>query len=242
MLNKLLAPLGLTVNRRPEPDREFEARYKEQLAVVRSEAENTFVCEYPINDTGAHPRSYQDYECEFAAKHISDRVPREILDIGSYRHFILGMLSHYPVTTVDVRSREPISQNETVLTCDAKALPLPDDSFDAVVALCALEHFGLGRYGDELDLEADYKALNEIKRVLRPNGLFIVSTTVTDFRPSIAFNAHRIYMRSQIRKMLSPLIMVDERVFSMVEGCESESITKVPGAWDVYCGCWRKEQ
>ena len=240
MLNRVLSPFGIGITRRAKRDREFEKRYQNQLTFVRSQLTGTIISEYPLNDAGEHPESYEDFECAFAAKHLGAHAPQQVLDIGSYRQFVLGMLAHYPVTTVDVRARAQISNNETVVTGDAKALELPDSSYDAVVSLCALEHFGLGRYGDELDLQADHKAIAEMKRVLRPGGVLILSTAITDLGPSIAFNAHRIYTHSQIKEMLLPLVMVDERVFSMQEGAESENVTRIPSAWDVYCGCWRK--
>ena len=100
----------------------------------------------PLFEAGDHPRDFIDYQCGFAAGHIFRRRPRKILDVGSYRHFILGMLAHFPLTSLDVRPRHPAMEHETALTGDAKRLPLPDGSFDLVVSLCALEHFGLGRY------------------------------------------------------------------------------------------------
>ncbi len=103
------------------------------------------------------------------------------------------MLAGYKVTTLDVRPRDSRLENETIVTSDAKKLDIPSDSFDMVVSLCTLEHFGLGRYGDEFDLDGDKKAFNEMIRVLKPGGRLVFSTTVTRSTPSLAFNAHRIY-------------------------------------------------
>lgn len=184
-----------------------------------------------------------DFQCIFAASHLSRINPSNILDIGSYRVFILGMLAYSKVVTVDVRDRKPVLNNETVVTCDAKTLPLPSDSFDAVVSLCALEHFGLCRYGDEFDPEGDKKAFKEMVRVLKPGGHLIFTTTVTRSEPSIVFNAHRIYDMDMIRKFCSDLDVVDEKFYSMrslKRGCAINEVTDKPGVWDIYCGYWKK--
>ena len=54
---------------------------------------------------------------------------------------------------------------------DAKRLEnIKDNSVESLSSLCALEHFGLGRYGDEIDPEGCFKALREMQRILRPGG------------------------------------------------------------------------
>jgi ubiquinone/menaquinone biosynthesis C-methylase UbiE len=163
--------------------------------------------------------------------------------VGSYRHFIIGVLSCFNITTLDVRERKPICDNETIISSDAKAINLPDNMFDAVVSLCALEHFGLGRYGDEFDQNADKKAFLEMIRVLKPNGRLIFTTTISRAKPAIIFNAHRIYSYEMLRQFCVNLICENEKFFSHKLGgfCELEEVTTEPKAWDVYCGCWKKK-
>ena len=196
----------------------------------------------PLFESGDHPQNFIDYQCAFAAFHLQRGKPRRTLDIGSYRHFVLGLLAHYAVTTLDVRPRKPTVENETIVTGDAKRLPLPDDSFDLVVSLCALEHFGLGRYGDEFDLDADRKSFSEMIRVLRPGGSLIFTTTITRAAPSIAFNAHRIYDHGMLRELCTGLTCVEERFYSHEKRgfCALEEVTDKPRWWDVYCGCLEK--
>lgn len=189
-----------------------------------------------------HPTNFIDYECTFAAKHIERIRPQNILDVGSWRWFVLGLLSAYPVITLDIRNRVPLVLNETTLTSDAKKIDLPDESIDMIVSLCAIEHFGLGRYGDEFDLEADQKAFGEFKRVLKKKGHLIFTTTITRGAPAIAFNAHRIYTHQQIKGLCNGLTPFEETFYSHSQGpiCDYNRITNDPHAWDVYCGCWVK--
>jgi len=219
-----------------------EKDYERHFAFLQQNPARFQIFRERVFDQGVHPENFVDYECAFAAQTIQPLYPRSILDIGSYRHFILGLLAHYPVTTLDVRDRGPLLANETVLTGDAKNLTLPDQSFDLVLSLCSLEHFGLGRYGDEIDFQADQKAIREMIRVLKTGGHLIFSTTITRAKPAIGFNAHRIYDYSMLRDFCAGLILKDERFYShRLKGfCSLEEITTDRQGWDVYCGCWQK--
>ncbi len=197
-------------------------------------------------EAGDHPEPWWDYECAFAAEHVARVQPDEILDIGSLRSFVIGLLAHYPVTTVDIRARQAQFDNETVITSDAKALDIPDESFDAVVSLCALEHFGLGRYGDDIDMHGDELAFSEMVRVLRPGGRLIFSTAVRGGEAVLAFNEQRIYTLDLIRSLAgAALVAEDERGYSrtLQRFCTFDELAvsePAPEPWDIYCGCWRK--
>lgn len=201
-----------------------------------------------FEEGGSHPEDYTHYECQFAARHIQRLKPERILDIGSYRHFVIGLLARQPVTTVDVRPRRPVLANEVVVTCDAKALRLPDDTFDIVTSLCSLEHFGLSRYGDAFDPDADLRAMAEQIRVLKPGGRLVFSTTITRARPTIVFNAHRIYSYDMLHAMCDGLRCEEEAFYSIRLGrmCTLDEVTNDAGrpgdppAFDIYLGCWQK--
>lgn len=215
-------------------------RYLRQL--FRAPSTGAVVLAQPMDDSGGHPETFVDYECAFAAEMLRAAAPKQILDVGSYRHFVLGLAAHYNVTSVDIRPRLVTVPGEDCLICDAKNLLARPSSFDAVVSLCSLEHFGLGRYGDQFDLDADAKAFSEMVRVLRPGGVLIFSTTITAGARCLCFNAHRIYDHAAIMSFCSGLDLIDERVhcrghvgFSKL-GRQSSEL----GQWDVYFGCWRK--
>jgi SAM-dependent methyltransferase len=217
--------------------------FNRRISVLRESLPGVDVFEQVLTDTGDHPENFVDFECAFAAEHLRQFNPRKILDIGSYRHFILGLLAHYDVTTVDVRPRRARISSETVITCDAKSLPLGDSSVDAVVSLCAMEHFGLGRYGDPFDPHADTLSLREMIRVLRPGGVCLLTTTITRGKPSVAFNAHRIYTLEWVYELTRGLTPADERFYShrYNRECSYDEVMDIPRLWDVYCGCFKKE-
>lgn len=243
--NRLLSLLGLKISRADAPaaPAEFIRRFEDDFRRAQGNRRGFDVFRQLIYEVGDHPSSHVDFQCAFAASVIASRHPSSILDIGSYRHFALGLLGNYRVTTLDIRPRQPATEYETVLTSDAKAIAAGAGEFDLVVSLCALEHFGLGRYGDEFDLDGDEKALREMVRVLRPGGALVVSTTITQARPSIGFNAHRIYNYAMLTAMRGGLKLEREAFFDPTRGLEVplSGVTTQPGVWDVYCGCWTKE-
>lgn len=195
-------------------------------------------------DNNHHPTSFENYECIFAAKMIQRVKPESILDIGSYRQFIIGLLAgNYKVSVLDVRLiLDDLMQNELRIDGDAKFIPRADNSFDCVLTLCSIEHFGLGRYGDDFDIDADIKAIKEIKRVLKPKGYLIFTTPIINGTPSIWFNAHRIYNYEEIIKFSKGFNIKEEQVFNMEERTFS-SIKDMDtrAEYDIYCGCWQKK-
>ena len=235
--------VGRLLGRGPSPRarRAFERELARVAPVARERGWS--VLRYALFDAGEHPEGYTDYECRFAAWHLRAAAARRVLDVGSYRHFVLGLSAGCQVTALDVRPRASGLATETVVTGDARRLDLPDASFDAVVTLSSVEHFGLGRYGDEVDLAADSAAAAEMRRVLRPGGMLVVTTTLTRGAPVLAFNAHRIYDRAAARALGGDLKLADERFFSRPLGreCAFAEVSDAPGEWDVYCGCWVKE-
>jgi SAM-dependent methyltransferase len=246
----MLGIFGVRLSRRPKNHggvspsipTEFVEAFQRHLEECRRSPGDFVILEKLYYDVGEHPIDAVDFQCSFAAEMLFRQSPSSILDIGSYRHFILGLLAHLNVTSLDVRDRQSTFSNEQVLTGEAAAIPAPEASFDAVVSLCALEHFGLGRYGDRFDLRSDSIAANEMIRVLRPGGVLILTTTISRAAPALCFNGHRIYSLEMLRRMFPETDVIEERFFSVnkKDWCKFEEVTTDFGAWDVYAACLKK--
>ena len=194
-------------------------------------------------DNSYHAYDFTDIECLFASKMIYDYNPDDILDIGSYLKWQIGIASNYPLTIVDIRNIYCDIDFPTLekVKADAKDLSIfHDDSFDIVSSLCSIEHFGLGRYGDEFDLEADTKAISEMRRVLRKRGWLIFSTIVKKPPPCICYNAQRIYTLDMVYEFMSGMKLIEEMFYSCDKNkfITKRQIASAPG--DIYMGCWEK--
>ncbi len=194
-------------------------------------------------DAGNHPTSRENYECIFISEILSKLNPQKVLDIGSYRQFVIGLMARFQVTILDIRKiTDPILNNETRIITDAKNIPEKDNEFDVVISTCALEHFGLGRYGDEFDLQADRRAMKEILRVLKPKGSLLFTTTITGGSPAICFNAHRIYNYKMIKEFSSGFFIKQEQIYNNYGKCflPVEEADKTNDNYEFYCGYWEK--
>lgn len=251
-INKALSLFKVRISRVSKPVRQISEREKEflekfdgYLKQIENNKRGFKVAKNYKYEVGEHPSSHIDLVCEFAAHHLyhAKTKPQKILDIGAWPQFIIGMLSHYEVTSIDFRHRESRLKNETVVTCDAKELNIPDNSFDAVLGIGGFYTFGLGRYGDEIDIDADMKSFNEMVRVLKPGGMLIFLATITAGEPYIFFNRCRIYNYEMIQKFCKGLECIEERYVSrkMKKFCSIDEINEAqPDCYDNYLGCWRK--
>lgn len=129
----------------------------------------------------------------FVARKIFVNNPVRHLDIGSRTDgFVAHVAVFRKIEIMDIRDQKSKVRNITFRKADL--MQLPDDminAFDSVSSLHAIEHFGLGRYGDPIDYFGYLKAIDNIKRILQPGGKFYFSVPIGSQR--IEFNAHRVF-------------------------------------------------
>jgi hypothetical protein len=74
-----------------------------------------------------------------------------------------------PVTVIDIRPLTSTVEGLTFMQADATDLAgIQDDSVESLSSLHAVEHFGLGRYGDPVEPDACFRAMQALVRVLQP--------------------------------------------------------------------------
>jgi SAM-dependent methyltransferase len=100
------------------------------------------------------------------------KKPSSVLEIGSYHWSLLTLDVFCEArrvacnTDFDERSRQALTGLK-VLKANSNALPLNDDEFDCVVSCSVFEH---DRYF--------WKSVSEVRRILKPGGLFVVGTPI----------------------------------------------------------------
>lgn len=130
----------------------------------------------------------------WAARLIIEQGTKEHFDIGSR---IDGFIAHLLAAGIDVRMidirefPEKIENLHTIVDDATNLLQIEDESVGSMSALCSLEHFGLGRYGDPIDPEACFKCFKNIQRKMKQGGHLYISLPIGKER--VEFNAHRVF-------------------------------------------------
>jgi hypothetical protein len=137
----------------------------------------------------------------FVAKKIIKKNPIRHIDIGSR---IDGFIAHLAcVRQVEIFDIRPLTRK--IENVKFKKIDITNikknykNVADCVSCLHTLEHIGLGRYGDNIDIHGWKKSLESIISIVKPRGLLWLSVPIGI--QSVVFNAHRIF---------NPVTIIDE--------------------------------
>ena len=173
----------------------------------------------------------------YVARQIFIANPQKHLDIGSrIDGFVAHVASFRPTELIDIRPVESKIKNITFRKADLMKLPMDlIESYDSISSLHALEHFGLGRYGDPIDYFGHIKAIENIVRMLATGGTFYFSVPIGPQR--IEFNAHRVFSIKYLLETLNPKFTINS--FSYVDdlGDFHENWELTPDSIASECNC-----
>ncbi len=138
------------------------------------------------------------------AQRIFANAPERHVDIGSRMDgFVTHVASFRPIEVFDIRDSDAKVANIRFVRHDfTNSREDMRDYTDSISSLHAIEHFGLGRYGDPIDAYGHLKGLAAIHTTLRPGGRFYFSVPIGPQR--IEFNAHRVFSLDYLLKLLEP--------------------------------------
>jgi SAM-dependent methyltransferase len=129
------------------------------------------------------------------ASFIHAKKPARHIDVGSrIDGFVAHVASFRKIEIMDVRDLNSAGhQNISFIKADLMNRDSTKENItDSVSCLHAIEHFGLGRYGDPIEPEGHKKGFNNIVRMLRPKGTLYISFPIGRSN-EVHFNAHRIF-------------------------------------------------
>ncbi len=180
-INKIRRPI-IENNRANEDEKKYNADLSTYIRLnTREDFAYNKDYEYAIKsnwrDNAGYPGGYFWMDL-WGAQRITEIHPKEHYDIGSR---IDGFISHmmlFPDIRIHLIDIRPLTKNLPGVQfkqADATNLEgIEDESIESLSALCSLEHFGLGRYGDPVDPEACFKAFKATQRVVKSGGYIYV--------------------------------------------------------------------
>jgi O-antigen biosynthesis protein len=129
----------------------------------------------------------------------------DVLDVASGEGYGSAQIAQVARSVVGLEYSAPTVQsaianfpraNLRFLQCDARAMPLPDRSFDIVVSFETIEHF---------DRQGEFLA--EVHRVLRPGGRFVVSTPDRDVYSAPGMTPNPFHVKEMSRDEFAALLL-----------------------------------
>lgn len=151
----------------------------------------------------------------YVAQKVFEASPRRHLDVASrVDGFVAHVASFRPIEVLDIRPLSVSIPNVTFRQADLMRLPEDlREAADSVSCLHALEHFGLGRYGDPLDADGHRKGFDSLAAMVAPGGRLYLSMPIGPQR--YEFNAHRVFAIETPLAMAKP--QFDLEHFSFVD-------------------------
>jgi SAM-dependent methyltransferase len=136
---------------------------------------------------------------------------QSVLIIGSETPYFEALVSQFGGRPTTVEYRKIIQDIPGLETFTVDEFADSNRQFDCALSVSSIEHSGLGRYGDLLDPEADFKAMNKFRRHVKPGGMFFLQVPVG--QDLVAWNAHRVYGAARLPHLLNGWEPIDAEGF-----------------------------
>ena len=163
------------------------------------------------------------YQDVWALRKLAKLRPDMHYDIGSrFDGFVGQATAICNVTCIDIRPPGFKLPDFYFKEGNILRLPFESNSLSSLSCLHTIEHIGLGRYGDVLNLRGFEEALRELQRVLLPGGSLLLSMPIGKER--VEFNAQRILNPTMCIQYLNEMELIE---FSVVND-DDEFLTDVP--------------
>lgn len=207
----------------------FRSQFKGQMTVMP--------CLHDWKDNNGSVQNEYFWQDLIVAQNIFASSPKRHIDIGSrVDGFIAHVASFREIESFDIRPTRPDIPGVKVRQVDIMAASENFlESCDSLSCLHALEHFGLGRYGDHIDVEGFSQGFKTMAGMLEPAGKFYLSVPIGN--PRVEFNGHRVSAPESILQLaednslrISKFVEITSDGFSEFARLDSVTLTRLSKA------------
>ena len=152
------------------------------------------------SDNAGQNKGHYFHQDLLVAKMIFNAKPRRHVDIGSrVDGFVAHVASFREIEVFDIRPLEKSSHQNIKFIQEDMMNPQTVIKTDSLSCLHAIEHFGLGRYNDPIDIDGHKKGISNLVSMLEKNGILYISFPIGK-KDEVHFNAHRVFHPKSILK------------------------------------------
>lgn len=193
-------------------------------------------------DSAGTARGHYFHQDLLVAKLIYEHKPKRHIDIASrIDGFVAHVAAFREIEVFDVRPLEK-SVHKNIIFHQADLMsPQNLERTDSLSCLHAIEHFGLGRYTDPIDVEGHNKGIFNLVNLVALNGRMYISFPIGK-NDEVHFNSHRIFNPTTILKHPSIKKFMRLIRFDYVDDNGdlhlSKSIDQVPHDTQYGCGIY----
>jgi hypothetical protein len=148
-----------------------------------------------FDDQAGTARGHYFHQDLLVASYVHEKKPRRHIDVGSrVDGFVAHVAAFRQIEIVDVRpfASSPHKHIRFVQRDMMADLVPTIPTADSISCLHAIEHFGLGRYGETIDPEGHLRGFTNLVRMLEPGGHLYISFPISR-QNGVFFNAHRVF-------------------------------------------------
>ena len=143
---------------------------------------------------------------------LQDYKGKILLDVGCTGSLLAHELSARGINVVGLDINEHLmrSNREKFIKTNILNNKLPSNYFDVITMVSVIEHIGLSSYRQKIiSNDADINTMTELKRLLKPNGLLILTTPYEGKGPLriTKFGMDEIYLERRYDKKRLEILM-----------------------------------
>lgn len=192
--NAFFATLGAKGSRSFTSIFEFLKQFQ-QFSLLGGEVDNVEPILFEKSEAAGSANGHYFHQDLLVASFIHSHNPERHIDIGSrIDGFVAHVAAFRKIEVLDVRplknTGHPNIQFKVadLMQLDADLI----NSCDSLSCLHAIEHFGLGRYGDAINPNGHQIGYQNMIKMLKPGGRMYISFPIAT-TTNIVFNKHRIF-------------------------------------------------